>query len=71
MVMRRNNTNKKNGKKFKTFTTTQTMTNANDLTLKIQQKAYCLFEKRGYSHGNDWLDWLEAECQVKKELGVK
>ncbi|MBU1932365.1 MAG: DUF2934 domain-containing protein [Candidatus Omnitrophica bacterium] len=71
MVMRRNNTNKKNGKKLKTFTTTQTMTNANDLTSKIQQKAYCLFEKRGYSHGNDWSDWLKAECQVKKELGVK
>jgi len=70
MVIRRNNTNKKNGKTFKAFTS-RTTTNANDLTAKIQEKAYSLFEKRGYSHGDDWSDWLEAERQVKKELGLK
>lgn len=31
----------------------------------IQKKAYELFEKRGYSHGNDWQDWLEAERIVR------
>lgn len=71
MVLRRNSTNKKNGKKLKTFMTTQTMTSANDLTAKIQEKAYYLFEKKGYCHGNDWSDWLEAERQVKRELGIK
>ena len=27
----------------------------------IQKKAYELFEKRGYRHGSEWSDWLEAE----------
>lgn len=36
-----------------------------DLREKIQKKAYELFEKRGYNHGNDMTDWLEAEKLVK------
>lgn len=68
MVLRRNNTNKKNGKRLRTFTTT---TDVNDLSAKIQERAYYLFEKRGYSHGNDWSDWLEAERQVKREFGIR
>ena len=69
MVIRRNNINKKNGKKPKIFTATTTDTN--DISARIQEKAYHLFEKRGYSHGSDWSDWLEAERQVKKEFGLK
>jgi hypothetical protein len=36
-----------------------------DMQEKIRQKAYELFEKRGYGHGNDLADWLEAEKMVK------
>jgi len=36
---------------------------------KIQKKAYELFEKRGYQHGNDLSDWLEAEKIVKSNRG--
>ncbi|MBU1007291.1 MAG: DUF2934 domain-containing protein [Candidatus Omnitrophica bacterium] len=61
MVLRRNK---------KTVKATKTM-DSSDLSSKIQQKAYSLYEKRGNSHGNDWNDWFEAECQVKKELGLK
>jgi hypothetical protein len=71
MVIRRNSTSKKNGKTLKTFTARQTSSNSNNLTEQIQARAYYLFEKRGYSHGDDWLDWLEAERQVKKEIGLK
>jgi len=42
-----------------------------DLTQKIQQKAYELFEQRGYSHGNDLSDWLEAEKIVKAEKSLR
>lgn len=31
----------------------------------IQKKAYELFEKRGYSQGSEWSDWLEAEKIIK------
>ncbi len=34
----------------------------------IEKKAYELFEKRGYSHGDDFSDWFEAEKLVKKSL---
>ena len=32
----------------------------------IRKHAYELYCKRGYTHGNDVTDWLEAEKQVKK-----
>ena len=32
---------------------------------KIREKAYYIFESRGYTHGNDWSDWLEAEKLLK------
>lgn len=67
MVIRRNNTSKKDNKKLRTSTATST----NDLNAKIQEKAYCLFEKRGYSHGSDWSDWFEAEKHVKRDLGLR
>jgi len=34
----------------------------------IRVRAYLLFEQRGYQHGRDVDDWLEAEAQV---LGKK
>ena len=30
----------------------------------IEKKAYELFEKRGYMHGDDQQDWYEAESTV-------
>lgn len=36
-----------------------------EINEKIRNKAYELFEKRGYSHGNDLADWLEAERLIK------
>ncbi|MFA4875156.1 MAG: DUF2934 domain-containing protein [bacterium] len=35
----------------------------------IRKRAYELYCKRGYAQGNDMRDWLEAEKQVKRELG--
>ena len=35
---------------------------------RIEKKAYEIFEKRGYAHGNDLQDWIEAEQIVTKEL---
>lgn len=32
----------------------------------IRKRAYEFYCKRGYTHGNDVTDWLEAEKQVKK-----
>lgn len=37
----------------------------------IQKKAYEIYEKRGCQSGNDLEDWLNAEKQVKEELGLK
>lgn len=31
----------------------------------IEKKAYEIFERRGYSHGQDQNDWYEAEKFVK------
>ncbi len=39
--------------------------NSQNLCEKIQKKAYELFEKRGYTHGDDLADWLKAEKLVK------
>ena len=35
---------------------------------RIEKKAYELYEKRGYNHGSDRQDWLEAEQIVAREL---
>ena len=32
-----------------------------ELGLLIQKTAYELYARRGYIHGRDWADWLEAE----------
>jgi hypothetical protein len=34
---------------------------------EIARVAYGLFEKRGYTPGNDFLDWIEAEKIVIKK----
>ncbi len=36
----------------------------------IRKRAYELYCKRGGTHGNDMKDWLEAEKQVKREMGI-
>lgn len=35
-----------------------------ELQLLIQKTAYELYARRGYIHGRDWADWLEAERVV-------
>jgi outer membrane protein TolC len=36
-----------------------------ELQARIQQKAFELYEQRGYSHGSDLSDWLKAERVIK------
>jgi Protein of unknown function (DUF2934) len=37
----------------------------------IRMRAYELFEQRGYQHGHDMEDWLQAEAEViGKKTGV-
>ena len=36
----------------------------------VRKRAYELYCKRGYKNGHDISDWVEAEKQVKKELGL-
>lgn len=36
----------------------------------IAKEAYFLFEKGGYTHGNDQENWFEAEKRIKKEWGL-
>jgi hypothetical protein len=44
---------------------------ADEFIARVRMKAYEIYEKRGYSHGQDLDDWLEAERIVKEELGIK
>ncbi len=39
-----------------------------DLQGMIAKKAYELYAKRGYSHGNDRGDWYEAEKYVRTSM---
>ncbi|NLE64621.1 MAG: DUF2934 domain-containing protein [Elusimicrobia bacterium] len=43
---------------------------AQELADRIAFKAYEIYERRGYSNGNDLGDWYEAERLVKAELGL-
>lgn len=36
----------------------------------VRKRAYELYCKRGRNDGNDMQDWLEAERQVRKEMGM-
>ncbi len=38
---------------------------------QIAQRAHQIWEKRGRPAGQDEQNWLEAEAQLKRELGVK
>jgi len=60
-----------NSSRFSLGRTTRRNVSQDDLLNKIQQRAYYIYEKRGYSNGNDIADWLEAERQVKSELNIK
>ncbi len=42
-----------------------------DIVRKIRERAYVLFEKRGYTGGGHDQDWFEAERQIKEELSIK
>lgn len=41
-----------------------------DIQEAIRLKAYELYVERGYSHGNDVQDWLEAERIVFKKFRI-
>ena len=36
----------------------------------VEKKAYEIFEQRGYVHGHDLDDWLQAEQIIKTELNL-
>jgi hypothetical protein len=36
---------------------------------KIAQRAYEKWVKRGRTHGNDLQDWMEAEAELRAEMG--
>lgn len=36
----------------------------------IRLRAYRLFENRGYEHGHDFEDWLQAEAEVMGKKSV-
>jgi hypothetical protein len=36
-----------------------------ELHRRIAERAFLLYEERGFRHGNDLDDWLDAERQVK------
>jgi hypothetical protein len=40
-----------------------------ELSRRIQDKAYELYLNRGCSHGDDQNDWYEAERLVRAEMG--
>jgi len=44
---------------------------ADEFIARVRIKAHEIYETRGYSHGKDLDDWLEAERIVKGELGIK
>jgi len=43
----------------------QTAYSKEDFNQKVQEKAYEFFVARGYAHGYDLEDWLQAERIVK------
>ena len=46
----------------------QSKSNQEEYARKVAFKAYELFERRGYQHGNDIADWLQAERLVREGL---
>ncbi len=41
-----------------------------ELSQKIAERAFLLFERRGCAHGFADQDWIEAEAQVRRELRI-
>ncbi|MEI7652618.1 MAG: DUF2934 domain-containing protein [Candidatus Omnitrophota bacterium] len=41
-----------------------------ELSRRIQDKAYELYRNRGLNHGDDQADWFTAEQLVRSELGL-
>ena len=46
----------------------QTKMDHEEYCSKVASKAYELFERRGYQHGADLEDWLQAERLVQEGL---
>ncbi|MDH4224199.1 MAG: DUF2934 domain-containing protein [Deltaproteobacteria bacterium] len=42
---------------------------ADELSRWVAEAAYYRAEKRGFSHGQDQGDWLEAEQEILRKLG--
>ena len=40
---------------------------SNDLHARVAAQAYSFYEQRGYEHGYDLEDWLEAERRILTE----
>jgi len=36
----------------------------------IRKRAYELYCSRGYKHGNDLNDWVQAEKEIRKEMNL-
>ncbi|MDP8299110.1 MAG: DUF2934 domain-containing protein [Candidatus Tantalella remota] len=54
----------------KTKKRTTKKTSKDDLFSLIEKKAYEFYQERGYNHGEDQNDWLEAEKIVLKKAKV-
>lgn len=48
--------------------TVQPVAPCDDLHSRIQQRAYELYERRGYGHGSALEDWLQAEREILSQL---
>lgn len=46
----------------------QPVTASDDLHQRIQQRAYELYERRGYGHGLALEDWLQAEREILSQV---
>jgi hypothetical protein len=55
-------------KELKKNKTTRRGMESIDVNAQIQEKAYELFERRGYEHGCDQVDWIEAEKEIKNNM---
>ena len=59
-----------NGRKSTTSTTTASRTTARVSRVtedSVRERAYQLFATRGFEHGHDFDDWVEAERQLKSQ----
>ncbi|MBN1359872.1 MAG: DUF2934 domain-containing protein [Sedimentisphaerales bacterium] len=54
-----------------TGATARSQTPAGPTHEQIAQRAHELWVKNGSKHGEDRMRWLEAEAQLKREMGVR